>query len=951
MLQRTNDMNAHRILTSALLALLVLPALGGCQTETGINNRHLQGVVTLPPLPLWESELIPRELYDPDDVGEQNTNDASAVADGPFTVSQGYHIIRGWSETPCDPLNLEATASELPQEADCSGPTSFVLGGDKDYYRVRVGYRGPVIFRARLVDDSLPQEVDIDMTVTELSGTPLFADANAPGELLDEEGEPVLDDEGEPVLYLPDPSYATQSEGSDDVLVIINVNGPPEYTGLAYELEIVGEDPNRHPLNQGIEGNRSAFDGDPAEPIEVDALELKVGAYLNNDIKALGNPVGGTGCTTWTLDEDTHTFWCAWDVALVQQVSVESNVIIEGMEDGIDNDCNGIADTGTDESDADGDGASIAEGDCNDTDPEVHPNRGDLFGDRIDNDCDGWADNGPDDVDDDGDGFCESGRDLNGDGVCRGPGERGGFAGGDCNDTDPSINPGLDGVEITHNNVDDDCDSYDLRIDTARNTDETVEIGATQAMTDAGCPGVDPDRQSATQGWIAWGDEEEKACGTNPFDMCDHPVDLDLDGLCDSDCLGTVGCAQDNDGDGVHNWDELRCHSDPDDASSLPPDLDGDGVCNGQDTDADGDGFTNKHRGDEESTDCNDLDPLIHPHLLDAETDEVLIYWYDVANGIDDDCDGVVDENRDWQREADNTFVNSVDYDQLDQDGDGYPLGLRDCNDTDPNMRPGNYEVRSANVVRQDFNSVWLFAGDVTSLNSTQEKGAARRTPELLPYDIAKDRVAWELMPDWEENLPPQLLVTELPTLVASYAKQPEVGKTWFEDETADANDAGGNDADISGFSAPLPPWELFQELGDAAPAGKTNELFGNIATIVQDGWEGDNDAYHVTFPQAGFIAATLDWEASNTDYDALNYCFYFDAINAPRIYFIPWANATVGSYALRSGEKPEEGETVVPLPNGADCWISVVGYSGSPGGYTMTLTAAGWGDDAEDDE
>ena len=950
MLERTNDMNAPRILISALSVLLLVPALAGCDRETGINNRHLQGVVTIPPLPLWETEVIPREFDDPDDNDKEN-NDAIARADGPFTVTHGYHIVRGWSETPCKPLDLEIDASALPQEADCSGLTTFVLGGDKDFYRVRVGYRGPVLFRARLVDETLPREVDIDMTITELTGTVLYSDTNAPADEVDEDGEPILDEEGQPIPYLPDPSFATQSAGSDDVVVAININGPSDYTGLAYELEIVGQQPNRHLLNQGIEGNRSAFDGDPAEPIEVEALELKVGAFLNNDIKALGNPVGGTGCKNWTLDEDTDTFWCAWDMALVQEVSVESNVIIPGMEDGLDNDCNGIADTGTNTDDADGDGASIEEGDCNDNDPEVHPNRGDFFGDRIDNDCDGWADNGPDDVDDDGDGFCESGRDLNGDGYCRGPGERGGFAGGDCNDTDPLINPGLDGVEITHNNIDDDCDSYDLRVDTARNTDETPEDGAVGLMEAAGCPGLLPDRTNASQGWVAWGDAEEEACGTNPFDMCDHPVDDDLDGLCDSDCLGTVGCAQDNDGDGVHNWEEILCFSDPDDAASLPLDLDGDGQCNGQDNDADGDGFNNKHRGDEESDDCNDQDPMIRPHLRDPDTNEVLVYWYDVANSIDDDCDGTVDENRDWQRNDDGTFTNSVDYDQTDQDGDGYPLGLRDCNDTDPNMHPGNYEVRSANVVRQDFNSVWLFAGDVTSLNSTQARGAARRTPELVAYDIAKDRVAWELMPDWEENQPPLLVVNELPTLVASFAKQPEVGQTWFEDPAADANDAGGNNADISGFSAPRPPWELFQELGDASGAGKTNELFGNILDIEPDSWDGDNDAYHVTFPEAGFIAATLDWEAANTDYDALNYCYYYDSINSPQIYFIPWRNDTVGTYALRSGEKPEQGETVVPLPNGADCWIAVVGYSGGAGGYTMTLTAAGYGDDAEDEE
>ena len=548
--ERTNDMHANRILTAALLPLLVF-ALGGCERETGVNNRHLQGVVTLPPLALWETELPQRELNDESDEDKEN-NDTLERADGPFTVTHGYHIIRGWSETPCGALDLEST--EIPQTASCSAPTSLVLGPDVDYYRVQIDYRGPVAFRARLVDETLPRTVDIDLTVTELSGAELYSDNNAPDQEVDENGELVLDEAGDPIPFFPNPYFASQSEGKTDFLLKVNVNGDPEYAGLAYEIEIVGEDPNQHRQNVSFEGFQVTFDADPPVPVEIDALELKVGAYLNDDTEALGSPVGGTSCDTWNLDDDTKTFWCSWDMALVQEVSVESNVIIAGMDDGIDNDCDGTADTGTDESDADGDGVSIAEGDCNDTDPDVHPLRGDVVGDRIDNDCDGWADNGPDDVDDDGDGFCESGRDLNLDGVCRGPGERGGFSGGDCNDSDPTINPGLDGVEIEQNNIDDDCDGYDARVDTARNTDGAPSDGAVAWMTAQGCPaGLDPDLFNATQGWSAWGDEEEIACGTNPFDACDYPVDADDDGLCDSTCLGEVGCAQDNDGDGVHN--------------------------------------------------------------------------------------------------------------------------------------------------------------------------------------------------------------------------------------------------------------------------------------------------------------------------------------------------------------------------------------------------------------
>lgn len=939
MLERTKTMRTHRF-HFAVLTLSLL-ALAGCQAETGVNNRHIQGVVTLPPLPLWETELIPRSGT----AGENN--DEIEEADGPFTITRGYHIIRGWSEELCDPLDLGIDAASLPQRPDCDGLGFIDLGGDIDVYRVKIDYRGPVRFKARFVDQDLPSTVDIDLRVTTLAGDVLNEELNGPVDELDEDGNQVLDEEGLPVPIFPPSVFDTQSEGSDEFVLEVRISGPAEFDGAAYELVIVGNDPRRHFLNQGTEGNSSGFDGDPPEPVEVEALEMLVGAYLNNDDRNLGNPAGGTSCDQWTLDEDTETFWCAWDMALVQEVSVEANVLIDGMQDLIDNDCDGVADAGENEDDNDGDGFSIAEGDCNDADETIHPARGDVFGDRIDNDCDGWADNGPDDVDDDGDGFCESGRDQNGDGVCRGPGERGGFSGGDCNDSDPNINPALEGSEIEHNNIDDDCDTYDLRIETGRNTDGAP---ADQTLywheTLQGCSSTpDAAARPGNEDWNAWSDAEELACGTNPFDPCDHPEDLDEDGLCDSDCIGTVGCLQDLDGDGVHNWDEVLCFSDPEDANSLPEDLDGDGTCNGKDLDADGDGFNNRHRGDDESTDCNDMDPNIHPHVTDPDTGEVTQYHYDIANGIDDDCDTLVDENREWTLNGNGEYVSDESHQATDEDGDGFPLGLRDCDDTNPDVRPGNYEVRSANVVQQEFNTVWLFAGDVISLNNTQEQGAARRTPDLVPYDIAKDRVAWELLPDWEANTPPQLVVNQLPTLVASFAKQPEVGLTWFEDPAADANGEGLNDAPITGFAAGPAPWEFFQELGDSAAAGKTNELFGNIATIEADSWDGDNDGYHVTFPEAGYVTATIDWTASNSDYDALFYCYYFDAINPPRIYRMPFDGSGLTSVA-----RPESGTTIVPLPNGADCWFTVVGYSGGTGGYSVTLTPAGFGDDDDDE-
>lgn len=84
---------------------------------------------------------------------------------------------------------------------------------------------------------------------------------------------------------------------------------------------------------------------------------------------------------------------------------------------GIDDNCNGLADEtviegdgGTmvipsdDTSDADGDGVTIADGDCDDTRDSVKPGLFETCGNGLDNDCDGVADFG---LDENGDAACD----------------------------------------------------------------------------------------------------------------------------------------------------------------------------------------------------------------------------------------------------------------------------------------------------------------------------------------------------------------------------------------------------------------------------------------------------------------------------------------------------------------------------------------------------------------
>jgi len=87
------------------------------------------------------------------------------------------------------------------------------------------------------------------------------------------------------------------------------------------------------------------------------------------------------------------------------------------------------------EIDDDGDGWTESQGDCDDTNPNVNPNV-DEYANGIDDNCDGTIDEGTDGYDDDGDGYSEDE--------------------GDCDDTDVDINPGE--TEICDNNTDDNCD-------------------------------------------------------------------------------------------------------------------------------------------------------------------------------------------------------------------------------------------------------------------------------------------------------------------------------------------------------------------------------------------------------------------------------------------------------------------------------------------------------------
>jgi hypothetical protein len=165
--------------------------------------------------------------------------------------------------------------------------------------------------------------------------------------------------------------------------------------------------------------------------------------------------------------------------------------------------------------------------------------------------------------------------------------------------------------------------------------------------------------------------------------------------------LGLAGCTSshigggsDADGDGYGS--EVDCD---DDDPSVHPGADemcengcgswGDGVdnnCNGEIDeyeacvnlscnlfDGDGDGYTSDQ-------DCNDADPSIHPGADEQcyeDCDGVR------GDGVDNDCDGEIDEYAACVISSCNAFY--------DEDGDGWGVGFGpgpDCDDSDPTVHP-----------------------------------------------------------------------------------------------------------------------------------------------------------------------------------------------------------------------------------------------------------------------
>ncbi len=310
-------------------------------------------------------------------------------------------------------------------------------------------------------------------------------------------------------------------------------------------------------------------------------------------------------------------------------------------------------------------------GDCNDYDNLIYPGRPEDCGNTVDNNCNGQPPAR--------DPYCQmqcADRDRDGyqDINCNSNVQN---RGGDCNDQDPTINPGQ--MERCGDNKDNDCMGGDMRC----LSNCAIDMDGDGFGNDAGCYGRDcNDNDPNVNLWASerLGDNIDQDCDGRDPPRRENCVDTDLDGFGQgAGCLG-LDC---NDNNYAINPGAREIPGDRIDQDCDGRDLVIPAQCM-MDNDQDGYGRTAGCLG----LDCNDNDPRVN-----AGRTEIC------GNGIDDDCQG---------GDQPCTVAQGTGP-CMDADGDGYGMGMcmrggLDCDDNNRNVNPGT--VEQCNGIDDNCNSV-----------------------------------------------------------------------------------------------------------------------------------------------------------------------------------------------------------------------------------------------------
>ncbi len=395
----------------------------------------------------------------------------------------------------------------------------------------------------------------------------------------------------------------------------------------------------------------------------------------------------------------------------------------EETNNGVDDDCDGTVDNGTKVYDDDGDcycddTADSCTGsvdaactdpqplDCNDRRDDVSPDVTDTWYDGYDDDCSGNSD-----YDQDYDGFVPD--DYDGlETTVRGKTtvvDAATLDAGDCDDEDATINP--DASEIWYDGIDEDCDAlsdfdqdYDLYVDDAYATAETIDPGTGEVIDDGDLTGTgdcDDEDEDVNPGVDEiWYDSYDQNCDSA------SDYDQDGDGYVEDDYADALTVSP-GDGSTVEDGSTTESGECDDEDSTVNPSVseiwyDGyDQNCDEYtDYDQDGDGYVptiyeslvTTNPGDGQvvepgafpSDDCDDEDAEVNPSVDEN--------WYD---GIDQNCDEKNDYDQDEDGAVADEYFGSATYDPGTGDtvDDGSSVIGGECDDEDPDVGPGNGET------------------------------------------------------------------------------------------------------------------------------------------------------------------------------------------------------------------------------------------------------------------